>query len=153
MTNEVFDQVKIAACFAAFLFTWRAGLIAALFAVTPYIFEMSGSGSQFSMAMIAIYCASALIINFKSEIRQALWAIGAINWVALVDYSFFPYETLFYQAYPFLIHALDCYIIWHLVSKGARQDVGQFFDVAENFIFSLRCRILWLSSIYRQPKR
>ena len=149
MSNETFDQIKIAACLAAFLFTWRAALIAGLFAATPFIFAAAATGEQFSFVMVMLYCLCALFIKFKSEIRQALWAVAAISWIALIDYSFFPYETLFYQSYPFIIHALDCYIIWHLISKGARQDVGQFFDVAENFIFSVRYRILWLSSFYR----
>jgi hypothetical protein len=153
MMFEFSDQIKIAACIAAFLFTWRAWLIAAIFAVTPFMFEAAQTGEQFSFSMIILYCICAEFIKFKSEIRQALWAVAALSWIALVDYSFFSYETIFYQSYPFIIHALDCYIICHLLSNGGRQDVGAFGRFIENFIFSVRCRILWLSSFYRQPQR
>ena len=148
-----FDQVKLAAVIAAFLFSWRAMFVTALFYLSSYIFTLEITGAEYSFLIVLLYCFAATNIKFKSEIRQALWAIAALNWLCMIDYAYFPYETMFYHAYPFLIHVIDCYIIYHLLSHGGRQDVGTMLDAAQDFIFSTGYRILWLSRIYRQSKR
>ena len=144
-----FDQVKLAAVIAAFLFSWRAMFVAALFYLSSYIFTLDITGAEYSFLIVLLYCFAATNIKFKSEIRQAFIAIAAVNWIALIDYAYFPYETVFYQVYPFIINALDCYIIYHLLSHGGRQDVGTMLDAAQEFVFSLRCNLLWLSRVYR----
>lgn len=67
----------------------------------------------------ALYCiASTSEIRILSSIRHVLFAIGALHFGAAVEFYVFDYQTVFYLAFPYLIHALDMLTIILLLTGG-----------------------------------
>lgn len=139
------DQIKIVACVAAIFFNWKAGIVAALWYFDTFIFDAANDGVDLSFWLSIFYAAFAINIKFPSGVRNGLLAISAVNWVALVNYACFDYVNAFYICYPWIINAIDAYIIWQLLSNGGRQSVGLCFDAVQNFVFARIFRILPLS--------
>jgi hypothetical protein len=136
------DQVKLAACLAAFLFNWRAIIIAAAWALDLFLYGSVAGNVDLYAWLVVVYGALAVNIKFPSSIRNAILSISGVNWLMVVDYSLFNFDTWLMLCYPFIINAIDAYIIWQLLSNGGRQGVGLFFDAAQNFIFARIFRIL-----------
>jgi len=148
------DHLKIAALVAAFFVNWRCLVAAVIWLADVGIYESTDTGAQLSFWLIILYCLPLLLnIKFPYKVHQAFILLALINWLALIDYSFSNYETIFYLCYPWLIHGIDIWIIWQFLSSGGSQDVGAFARwlrrSAQDFIFSLGYRILWVSRFYR----
>lgn len=141
------DHLKIAALVAAFFVNWRCLIAAVIWLADVGIYESTETGAQLSFWLIILYCLPALLnIKFPYKVHQAFILLALINWLALIDYSFSNYETIFYLCYPWLIHGIDIWIIWQFLSSGGGQDVGAFARWlrcrAQYFIFTWSCRIL-----------
>ena len=144
------DSIKIAALLAAFFINWRVFIVALIWSADIAARDIAPTGVSASFSSAILFCIPALMnIKFSDKIHQAFICLAAINWIALIDYTFFDYETTFYLCYPWLIHGIDTWIIWQFLSGGGKQNVGSIRKLLEDFIFSVRCRILWLSSIHR----
>ena len=141
------DTIKIAALVAAFFINWRVFIAAAIWLSDMAIRDEATTGEIASFFSALLFCIPALMnIKFSDKIHQAFICLAVINWIALIDYTFFDYETTFYLCYPWLVHGVDIWIIWQFLSSGGGQDVGIFAkrlaSHAQNFIFSWGYRIL-----------
>lgn len=151
------DQLKIAALVAAFFINWRCLIAAAIWLASSYVYEMTTTGAELSFWLIILYCLPALLnIKFSYKIHQGFLLLAVVNFIALIDYTVFNYETTFYLLYPWVIHGIDIWIIWHFLSSGGNQDVGLFarmaYRRAKDFIFSWSYRILFLPVTRNQRK-
>lgn len=151
------DQLKIAALVAAFFISWRCLIAALLWVIDGEIRGYVDSGIVFSLFAVLLYCLPTLLnIKFSYKVHQGFLLLAAVNWLALIDYTFFDYETTFYLLYPWIIHGIDIWIIWHFLSSGGNQDVGLFarmaYRRAKNFIFAWSYRILLLPVTRNQRK-
>lgn len=151
------DQLKIAALVAAFFINWRCLIAALLWVIDGDVRYYVDSGVTFCLCAVLLYCLPSLLnINFSYKIHQGFLLLAAVNWLALIDYTFFDYETTFYLLYPWIIHGIDIWIIWHFLSSGGNQDVGLFArrlrGMAQNFIFYWSYRILLLLVTRNQKK-
>ena len=118
------------------------------------IYYTSETDFQFSVYASMLYAANAIVfIKFSYEIRQALICTAVLYWLCAVDAFINPYETMYYQLMPWMIAVIDIYIFCKLLNIGGWQSVGLLRELPKDFIFAMRCRILWLSSFYRQSKR
>lgn len=151
------DHLKIAALVAAFFVNWRCLIAAVIWLADVGIYESTETGIQLSFWLIILYCLPSLLnIKFPYKVHQGFLLLAAVNFLALIDYTFFGYETTFYLCYPWLIHGIDCWIIWQFLSSGGNQDVGLFAKQlrrrAQDFIFSWSYRILLLPVTRNQKK-
>lgn len=120
-----FDQIKLAAFIAAFLINRQALVIVAFHLIGEAIFNSVDSGFYTCIFLAALYSINATVnIKLSCRIRQALICIGAINWLAALDYFVSPSETVFYLCYPWLVNGLDVFILYLLLHTGGRQSVG-----------------------------
>ncbi len=65
-----------------------------------------------------------LAVSFKGLIKQLRFALviyAFIFWLAGLDYFATTQETVFYAIFPFLIKAIDCYVIFNLIIKREQQ--------------------------------
>ena len=140
----------VAVCF----FNRQAIIILAFMLLADPLYYFAETDFQFCIYASILYAMNAIVfINFSYEIRQALICTAMLYWICAVDAFINPYETTYYQLMPWMIAAIDIYILCKLLNIGGRQIVGFLCELPKDFIFAMRCRILWLSSFHRQPKR
>ena len=120
LSAEFVDNVKMAALIAAVFINRQALIILSFHLVGEFIFsQLSHLGTYYFCIAAAMYSINATInIKLSYLIRQALICIGAINWLASLDYFVSPSETPFYLCYPWLINGLDVFILYVLLSSG-----------------------------------
>ena len=148
------DYIHMTALVAVCFFNRQAVIVLLFMLLAEAFYYISETDFQFSIYASILYALNAIVfIKFSYEIRQALICTAMLYWLCAVDAFLHPYETMLYQFMPWALATIDCYIMCKLLNIGGRQIVRFLRELPENFIFSLRCRILWLSSIYRQPKR
>jgi len=134
------DLIKIAAFIAPFFINRQAAYILALHLCWEYMFIKTDSGLVLSICAAILYFIGATVnIKLKSEIRQALWLIGFLYWLAALDYYVSDAVTYFYLFFPHLINAADLFILYHLISRG-RQYAG-FIDGRSSIVNRLRVRL------------
>lgn len=126
LNAEAFQAMKTAAFIAAF-FVNRQAIVILLFHLAGELLfsEFSHLGTYYFCMAAALYSVNATInIKLSYSIRQALICVGAINWIAALDYFVSPNETMFYVCYPWLINGLDVFILACLLGNGGRSFVG-----------------------------
>ena len=124
MTTSDLDLLKMAAFIAAFFINRQAIVILIAHVILEAIFFSTDSGFAVSLLSSALYfIVAASNINLKSEIRQALWLLGCLYWLAALDYYVADTVTYFYIIFPWLINMVDAYIIYYLFG-GGRAIVG-----------------------------
>lgn len=115
------DTLKIAAFLAAFFINRQAGYVLALHLLWELLFHFTPDGFTLSCLAAVLYLiAAASNINLKSEIRQALWLLGCLYWLAALDYYLSDAITYFYLIFPHLINAADLFILYYLISGGSK---------------------------------
>ena len=126
LNAETFQAMKTAAFIAAFFVNRQALIVLAFHLAGELLFiEFSHLGTYYFCMAAALYTVNATInIKLSFSIRQALICIGAINWLAALDYFLSPNETMFYVCYPWLINGLDVFILACLLGNGGRSFVG-----------------------------
>lgn len=126
LSAEFVDNVKMAALIAAVFINRQALIILSFHLVGELIFShLSHLGTYYFCVAAALYSINATInIKLSYRIRQAIICIGAINWLAALDYFVSPSETVFYLCYPWIINGLDVFILYLLLHTGGRQSVG-----------------------------
>lgn len=126
LSAEFVDNMKIAALIAAVFINRQALIILAFHLIGELIFaQLSHLGVYYFCIAAALYSINATVnIKLSYRIRQALICIGAINWLAALDYFVSPSETAFYLCYPWMINGLDVFILCLLLHTGGRQSVG-----------------------------
>ena len=76
------DLLKIAALVAASFLNRQALIILIYMLIGVFVFYFSDSGFMCSLLLAALYSTNACAnINIKSQIRQALFCIGILNWL------------------------------------------------------------------------
>lgn len=125
LSVEGFQTVKTAAFLAAVFINRQAIIVVAFHLIGEAIFNAVDSGFYTCIFLAVLYSINATInIKLSYQIRQALICIGAINWLAALDYFVSPSETVFYLCYPWLVNGLDVFILCLLLHTGGRQSVG-----------------------------
>lgn len=94
------------------------------FAVSE-VFYYTDTDPIFDSLVIALTFAYLALIarKFTYELQMALIAYSFLFWFASVDYLLFTQETYFYVIFPYVIKAVDIYVIFHLIHKGV-QGIG-----------------------------
>lgn len=89
------------------------------------IFYYTKTDPTFDSVVIALcFAFLALALNkIKHELQMALIVYSFLYWFASIDYLFFQYETLFYVIFPYVIKAIDIYVIFKLLDLG-EQGIG-----------------------------
>lgn len=106
------------------------------------------SGAYYFQLVALLYClAAASNIKFLSTIRWALFAVGALNWWASVDYLASDNATWFYHLYPVLVNCLDVLVLL-LLWKGGASVIGKYVAMGHRCALSvLTCKMR-----HRDPK-
>jgi hypothetical protein len=144
------DYIHMTALVAVCFVNRQAVIVLLFMLLAEPLFYFSEKDFQFNIYASILYALNAIVfIKFSYEIRQALICTAMLYWLCAVDAFLHPYETLLYQLMPWVLAVIDCYILCKLLNIGGRQIVRFLRELPENFIFSLRYRILWLSSFYR----
>lgn len=126
LNAETFDSAKMAAFIAAILINRQAVLIvvAQIIAERLYIDMQSQPVTYYCASSILFAIASGINIKLSYKIRQALFCMACLNWLAALDFKFTDGITAFYLCYPWLVNGLDVFILYCLLWKGGRSLVG-----------------------------
>lgn len=129
------DIIRMAAFFAAIFINRQAVFVLAVELCVEFLFYYSPNGFIASLFMACAYSTAAAVnINLKSQIRHVLLCIGALNWLAAVDYLVAPdAETYLYICYPWIINLLDLIILCHLFGNWRPQNVGAMGILGKSF--------------------
>lgn len=87
-----------------------------------FMFEINAVYECVCIALVFAYLA-LIARKFAYELQMALIAYSVLFWFASVDYLLFTQETYFYVIFPYVIKAVDIYVIFHLIHKGV-QGIG-----------------------------
>lgn len=139
LNAELVDNMKMAALIAAVFINRQALIILAFHIIGEMAFlYFSHLGVYYFCIAAALYSINATVnIKLSYRIRQALICIGAINWLAALDYFVSSSETIFYVCYPWLINGLDVFILFILLNGGGwrRDRVSSPSGGAGNHLF------------------
>jgi hypothetical protein len=141
LNAETFDLAKMAAFIAAILINRQAVFIVITQVIAVFMFkEMKQSPVIYYCTSSALFALAATLnvrrvctvlplsltinITLSYSIRQALFCMACINWLAALDFSFTDGVTAFYLCYPWLVNGLDVFILYCLLRKGGRSIVG-----------------------------
>lgn len=90
-------------------------------ALTTYNF------SGFLITSALFFMASVSKINFSSQFRKAFIAFGFIYFIGATDQAIYYHvevDTYFDRIQPYLVTAINAYLLVHLLSDGGRQGAG-----------------------------
>ena len=93
------------------------------FALCEALYMLSSTG--FSASILIALSFSYIAIhanNIKHSLQMALICYSVLFWFAAADFLLFPYETLFYVIFPYVIKIIDLYVIYHLIAKQGRDN-------------------------------
>jgi len=126
LNAETFDLAKMAAFIAAILINRQAVLIVITQVIAEFLFkEMQSQPVIYYCASSALFAIAATAnIKVSYNIRQALFCMACLNWLAAIDFKFTDGVTAFYLCYPWLVNGLDVFILYCLLWKGGRSIVG-----------------------------
>lgn len=126
LNAETIDSAKMAAFIAAILINRQAVLIVIAQYAAEWLFAETQSDPVIYYCLSSALFAIAATINIKLSynIRQALFCMACLNWLAAIDFKFTDGVTAFYLCYPWLVNGLDVFILYCLLWKGGRSLVG-----------------------------
>lgn len=118
------DYSVYIACFIICFANRQSIIFLCAFALSE-IFYYTKTDPIFDSIIIALcFAFLALALNkIKHELQMALIVYSFLYWFASIDYLLFPHETLFYVIFPYVIKAIDIYVIFKLLDLG-EQGIG-----------------------------
>ena len=113
----------LAALWGGLLFRNYAALLPLFCLLADCFFWGSLSGIERCSLTSAIYFALSSINQLSDKFRYSLWLFGLIYFTAAFDeliYTYYGYETIYYDAMPYIAIALSAYIATILFMDGGR---------------------------------
>lgn len=131
------DFLFIAALVAALSINRQAFIVLMAHACFMLAFLLPVNDFWFTIISATIYAGIASVfIKLKSEIRYALFCQACLYYLNSVDYMLANgTETIYYLSMPYIITAIDLYVLWQLI-KGVPQSVRNS-RVDSNSVFHL----------------
>lgn len=109
-------------------------------AISPYNFP------DFLITSILFFVSSVANINISSQFRRAFLWFGAVYFIGAVDQAIYYHvevDTYFDRIQPYLVTAINAYLLAHLLSDGGKQGANSYGLRATTFcrrIFRLSLR-------------
>lgn len=93
------------------------------FLLSELAFYLTWSDFSFSIVVACLYAYLAKTLkNIKYELQLALTTYSVLFWFNALDFWVTEQPTIFYVIFPYVIKAVDIYVIYHLINKGRRRD-------------------------------
>lgn len=99
-------------------------------AISPYNFP------DFLTTSILFLVASVTNISLSSQFRKAFLCFGAVYFIGAVDQAIYYHvevDTYFDRIQPYLVTAINAYLLAHLLSDGGKQGANSYGVRATTF--------------------
>ncbi len=118
------DLIILASAFFASFINRQSLIFLCAFALCETLYYSPLESSYYALTMSLSYAYLALIAkNIRYKLQMALIVYSVLYWFASLDYLLFTHETYFYVIFPYIIKAIDIYVISQLI-KARGQYVG-----------------------------
>ena len=88
------------------------------FALSECLFYSPVTSTYYALSIALIFSYLALIAKSISyKLQMSLVTYSILYWFASIDYLLFTHETYFYAIFPYIIKAVDIYVLFQLINK------------------------------------
>lgn len=92
------------------------------FILCELLFYSDLTSAQYSIcAALCFSCMAVIFPRLSHSLSMALIFYSVVFWFSAFDCLFFPHETAFYVIFPYIIKAVDLYVIYHLLDNKGRK--------------------------------
>ena len=125
---EYADYLVVFCAFLVVLINRQATLFLIVFALCEAIFLLPIDGLLYSIIISVMFSFILMKFSFKTPLLIALTAYSSLYWFSALDYYTSEYETLFAALFPYMIKAIDLFVITYLTVNKERADARSYRD-------------------------
>ena len=122
------DYLVLISILALTLVNRQATLFLIVFALCEAIFLLPIDGLLYSIIISVMFSFILMKFSFKTPLLIALTAYSSLYWFSALDYYTSEYETLFAALFPYMIKAIDLFVITYLTVNKERADARSYRD-------------------------
>lgn len=112
------DSLVILAVVLACAVNRQSIIFVCAFALCEAGYHYIDNSIMYSLSVSLCFAFLALISpKIKHQLQLSLIVYSIIFWFASIDYLLFTHETYFYAIFPYIIKAVDIYVLFQLINK------------------------------------